>query len=353
MLVSQAGDKLQGDVSLESNALLLDTLAKESQDHKALTLPPPKLPAPALTTLVSSKKPIQNPQPTGRGRVKFKGKGHFSGQSAHREKGRGARKGRNVPDVRTPACMKAPEVPPLTVRDRCRPLGHAHRTMGVQDPLCDAAATETSGTRDHIPQGVLKWSSLSQSVQELRNKGAIEPAPLSRAFTADCSLFARQQGSGGRSYDLSSLNVFVHCPSFTMETPRSIFRAPQQGQWLTSLDLKDAYFHIGSTQQTDAVLSQRHLLAVHSTVIRVVNQSESISKILKPVLAFAHLHRVKIALVHRRLVVKPRDTPGSSRANILAQVPVPKAWVGFKPREVGSKSLLRLPRIWGSSWTPL
>ena len=232
-------------------------------------------------------------------------------------------------------------------------MGHAHRTMGVQDPLCDAAATETSGTRDHIPQGVLTWSSLSQSVQELRNKGAIEPAPLSRAFTADCSLFARQQGSGGRSYDLSSLNVFVHCPSFTMETPRSIFRAPQQGQWLTSLDLKDAYFHIGSTQQTDAVLSQRHLLAVHSTVIRVVNQSESISKILKPVLAFAHLHRVKIALVHRRLVVKPRDTPGSSRANILAQVPVPKAWVGFKPREVGSKSLLRLPRIWGSSWTPL
>ena len=105
--------------------------------------------------------------------------------------------------------------------------------------------------------------------------------------------------------------------------------------------------------RVDAVLSQRHLLAVHSTVIRVVNQSESISKILKPVLAFAHLHRVKIALVHRRLVVKPRDTPGSSRANILAQVPVPKAWVGFKPREVGSKSLLRLPRIWGSSWTPL
>ena len=232
MLVSQAGDRLQGDVSLESNAFLLDTLAKESQDHKALTLPPPKRPAPALTTLVSSKKPKQNPQPTGRGRVKFKGKGHFSGQSAHRGKGRGAKMGRNVPDVRTPACMKAPEVPPLTVRtsvqspekfsgglgrDRCRPLDHAHRTMGVQDPLCDAAATETSGTRDHIPQRVLN---VVVSEPVTRDKGAIEPTPLSRAFTADCSLFARQQGSGGRSYDLSSLNVFVHCPSFTMETPR-------------------------------------------------------------------------------------------------------------------------------------
>ena len=42
------------------------------------------------------------------------------------------------------------------VRNRCRPLRHAHRTMGVQDPLCNAAATETSGTGDHIPQGVLK-----------------------------------------------------------------------------------------------------------------------------------------------------------------------------------------------------
>ena len=87
-------------------------------------------------------------------------------------------KGRDVPDVRTPACIKAPEVPPLTirtsdqspekiagrlikilgglVRNRCRPLGHAHRTMGVQDPLCDAAPTEISGTGDHVPQGVTK-----------------------------------------------------------------------------------------------------------------------------------------------------------------------------------------------------
>ena len=103
------GGQATGRCPLRIQRFLLDTLAKENQDHKALTLPPPKRPAPALTTLVS---------PTGRGRVKFKGKGHFSGQSAHRVKGRGANKGRNVPDVRTPACMKAPEVPPLTVRLR-------------------------------------------------------------------------------------------------------------------------------------------------------------------------------------------------------------------------------------------
>ena len=77
VLVSQAGERLQGDVSLESNVFLLDALAKESQDHKALTLPPPKRPAQTLTTLVSSKRPKQNPQPTGRGRVKFQGQRPF------------------------------------------------------------------------------------------------------------------------------------------------------------------------------------------------------------------------------------------------------------------------------------
>ena len=187
---------------------------------------------------------------------------------------------------------------------------------GYKIPLVTLPPLRLQGQETTYPKGSLEWSSLSQSVQELRNKGAIEPTSLSRAVTADCSLFARQQGSGGRSYDLSSLKCFRALPELHYGNTSVIFRAPQQGQWLT--------------QQTDAVLSQRHLLAVHSTVIRVVNQSKSISKILKPVLAIAHLHRVKIALVHRRLVVKPRDTPGSSRANILAHVSVPKAWVGFK-----------------------
>ena len=111
VLVSQAGDRLQGDVSLKSNTIMLDTIAKKSQAPKARTLPQPKRPAPASTPLVSFKKPKQNPQPAGRGRGKIQGKGqNFCGQSAVEQKGR------DVPDVRTPACIKAPEVPPLTIR---------------------------------------------------------------------------------------------------------------------------------------------------------------------------------------------------------------------------------------------
>ena len=101
------------------------------------------------------------------------------------------------------------------VRNRCRPL-------------------TLQGHETTYPKGSLKWSSLNQSVQELRNKGVIEPAPLTPGFYSRLFLVREWRPI----IDLSSLNVFVHCSSFTMETPRSILRALQQGQWLTSLDLK-------------------------------------------------------------------------------------------------------------------
>ena len=87
-LVSQAGNRLQGDVSLKSNTIMLDTLAK-GQGQKARAPPQPKRPAPALPPSVSNKRLKQNPQPTGRGGGNFKGQ--FSGQSAKKGKGCGAK----------------------------------------------------------------------------------------------------------------------------------------------------------------------------------------------------------------------------------------------------------------------
>ena len=229
--------------------------------------------------------------------------------------------------------MKAPEVPPLTVRtsvqspekiagrlskfsgglvrDRCRPLGHAHRTMGLQDPLCDAAATETSGTRDHIPQGVLEVVVSEPVSARAAEQGSDRASSTHPGFYSRLFLVRKATGEWRPIIDLSSLNVFVHCPSFTMETPRSIFRAPQQGQWLTSLDLKDAFFHIGIDPADRRYLRFCHNGTSWQFTVLSFGLSTSLrvfTKILKPVLAIAHLHRVKIAHVHRRLVVKPRDT---------------------------------------------
>ena len=152
-----------------------------------------------------------------------------------------------------------------------------------------------------------------------------------QAFYSHLFLATKATGEWRPFIDLSSLNVFVHCPSFTMETPRSILEA-LQGQWLTSLDLKYAYFHIGINPADRRYLRFCHngtAWQIHSAAIWVVNQSESIYRNTQTGTSICPSPSGKIAHVPRRLVVKSKDTPGSSRANILAQVPVPKAWVGF------------------------
>ena len=44
--------------------------------------------------------------------------------------------------------------------------------------------------------------------------------------------------------DLSTLNTFLNTESFKMETPETIRTSLQVGEWVTSIDFKDAYFHI-------------------------------------------------------------------------------------------------------------
>ena len=168
---------------------------------------------------------------------------------------------------------------------------------GYKIPFVTLPPLRFQGQETTYPKGSLKWSSLNQSVQELRNKGAIEPAPLSPGFYSRLFLVRKATGEWRPIIDLSSLNVFVHCPSFTMETPRSILRALLQGQWLTSLDLKDAYFHIGIHPADRRYLRFCHNGTSWQFTVLPFGLSTSprvFTKILKPVPAYAHLHRVKL-----------------------------------------------------------
>ena len=50
--------------------------------------------------------------------------------------------------------------------------------------------------------------------------------------------------------DLSNLNLFLKTKKFKMETPETIRTSLQQGEWVTSIDFKDAYFHIPIQDQS-------------------------------------------------------------------------------------------------------
>ena len=50
--------------------------------------------------------------------------------------------------------------------------------------------------------------------------------------------------------DLSKLNLFLKTKKFKMETPETIRTFLQQGEWVTSIDFQDAYFHIPIQEQS-------------------------------------------------------------------------------------------------------
>ena len=220
------------------------------------------------------------------------------------------RKGRVVHDVWTLACMKAPEVPPLLVRisdqspikyigglvrNRCRPLGYAHCTMGVQDPLCNAAPTETSGTGDHIPQGVLKVvvsEPVSARAAEQGSDRASSTHPRLLQPLVPCYQGNRGVEADHRSilpqclrtlpelhYGDASVNPWGH-------TTGPVANVPRLERCLLS------YRDQPSRQTLPTFLSQRHRMAV--LPFGLSTSPRLFTKILKPVLAYAHLHRVKL-----------------------------------------------------------
>ena len=260
--------------------------------------------------------------------------------------------------------MKAPVVPPLLSRvsdqstekigGRLLKFSGAWSEIGADPwvmcivqwgyriPFVMLPPLTSRGQETTYHKGSPKWSSLNQSVQELRNKGAT--GLYSRLF-----LVTKATGERKPIIDLSSLNAFVHCPSFTMEMPRSILGALQQGQWLTSLDLKDAYFHIGINPA-----NRRYLRFCHDgtawqfTVLqfRLSTSPRVFTKILKPVLAYAHLHRLKLHMYLDDWLLNP-----GTYQEALKQT----SWLKSLCQRLGlvinlEKSDLRLPFIWRLSW---
>ena len=66
--------------------------------------------------------------------------------------------------------------------------------------------------------------------------------------------------------DLSTLNTFLNTGTFKMETPETIRTSLQAGEWVTSIDFKEAYFHIPiqSVQEVHALSPPGSVLPVQA-----------------------------------------------------------------------------------------
>ena len=95
----------------------------------------------------------------------------------------------------------------------------------------------------YSPQSI-KGVALTQELQTLLRKGAVEPAPQSPGFYSRLFLVQKASGSWRPIIDLSTLNDYVTSSHFHMETPQSVLRSIRPGDWMVSLDLQDAYLQV-------------------------------------------------------------------------------------------------------------
>ena len=93
--------------------------------------------------------------------------------------------------------------------------------------------------------GSPRAQALRQEVEAMLAKGALEiardPGP---GFYSRLFLVEKATGGWRPVIDLSHLNDFVQLTSFKMETVASVLLSVREGDFLASLDLKDAYFQI-------------------------------------------------------------------------------------------------------------
>ena len=91
-----------------------------------------------------------------------------------------------------------------------------------------------------------KQSFLVEALHQLINKNAVEPVenPNLLGFYNRLFLVPKPNNRWRPILDLSTLNTFLNTESFKMETPETIRTSLQSGKWVTSIDFKDAYFHI-------------------------------------------------------------------------------------------------------------
>ena len=89
------------------------------------------------------------------------------------------------------------------------------------------------------------FAEMSLHVAEMLEKDAIEPVlDGSPGFYSSMFLVPKRTGGFRPIINLKILNLSVVKEKFKMETQRAIRKALHQGEWVTSIDLKDAYFHV-------------------------------------------------------------------------------------------------------------
>ena len=158
--------------------------------------------------------------------------------------------------------------------------------------------SERSLSLPAYPPQSIRGVALTQELQDLLRKGAVEPAPQSPGFYSRLFLVQKASGSWRPIIDLSTLNNYITSAHFHMETPRSVLNSIRPGDWMISLDLQDAYLQVPVHHDSRRFL--RFVVAGKTYQFRVLcfgltTAPQVFTRIMAPVSAI--LHRLGVRML--------------------------------------------------------
>ena len=104
-------------------------------------------------------------------------------------------------------------------------------------------AAEPRMMPSYTPSSV-KGRALEEEILSLEQKGALEIAPPTPGYYSRVFVVTKATGGWRPIIDLSHLNKFVAGTKFRMETVQSVLSSVRRGDWMVSIDLKDAYLQV-------------------------------------------------------------------------------------------------------------
>ncbi|XP_064086089.1 uncharacterized protein LOC135201140 [Macrobrachium nipponense] len=163
-----------------------------------------------------------------------------------------------------------------------------------------------------------KQQILLDLLDQMIEKRAVERVLLtdSPGFYNRLFLVPKQSGGWRPVLDVSSLNLFVKKESFKMETSQSVLGALRPGDWMVSLDLQDAYFHVPIHPQSRSFLSQVHfkrqVFQFRALCFGLSTAPMIFTFLMRNVAKLLHLSKIRVSLYLDEWLIR-----SSSRARCL------------------------------------
>ena len=146
--------------------------------------------------------------------------------------------------------------------------------------------------------GSPRAQALRKEVEAMLAKGALEIArDLGPGFYSRLFLVEKATGGWRPMIDLSHLNDFVQLTPFKMETVASVLLSVREGDFLASLDLKDAYFQIpihGSSRKLLRFMSEGTVYQFKALCFGLSTAPQVFTRVFAAVSAWAHSRGIRL-----------------------------------------------------------